>query len=121
METRHLILLLMPLLLQLLGLSFAVLTDRYLQTKHRRDLLLITGLVLCLVVQNILGNELTQGSRIFARTVNAIAGYSIYQTVTAGTLEGSTAIWNYILTILAPACYALGAFFLLIRRRRAKS
>ena len=58
---------------------------------------------------------------VFAIMEGAIAGYSIYQTVTAGTLEGGAAIWSYILTILAPACYVLGAFFLLIRRRGAKS
>lgn len=77
METKQLILLLMPLGLQLFGLSFAVLTDRYLQKKQRGDLLLIAGLVLCLVVQNLLESALSQGTQIFGRTLAAIAGYSI--------------------------------------------
>ncbi len=77
METKYILLLLVPLGLQLFGLGFAVLTDRYLQREHRRDMLLIVGLVLCLVIQNLLENTLARGPQIFGRTLAAIAGYSI--------------------------------------------
>ena len=77
MDTRNMILLLLPLGLQLFGLSFAVLTDRYLRQKQRRGMLLIAGLVLALVAQNLLGWRLAQGTRILARTLCSIAGYSI--------------------------------------------
>ena len=77
METKFIILLLVPLGLQLFGMSFAVLTDHYLQREHRRDMLLIAALLLCLVAQNLLEDHLMQGTRVFARTLTAIAGYSI--------------------------------------------
>ena len=77
MSIQAVILILAPLGLQLFGMSFAVLTDRYLQKKHRRDLLLIAALLLCLVAQNLLEDHLMQGTRVFARTLTAIAGYSI--------------------------------------------
>ena len=77
MSIQAVILILAPLGLQLFGMSFAVLTDRYLQKKHRRDLLIIAALLLCLVAQNLLETRLMQGDHVFARTLTAIAGYSI--------------------------------------------
>ena len=77
MPIQTVILILAPLGLQLFGMSFAVLTDRYLQKRHRRDLLFIAALLLCLVAQNLLETRLMQGDHVFARTLTAIAGYSI--------------------------------------------
>ena len=77
MPIQTVILILAPLGLQLFGMAFAVLTDRYLQKKHRRALLIIAALLLCLVAQNLLEDYLTRGTRVFARTLTAIAGYSI--------------------------------------------
>ena len=93
METKQLILLLMPLGLQLFGLSFAVLTDRYLQKKQRGDMLLIAGLVLCLIVQNLLESALSQGTQIFGRTLAAIAGFLLCSSYpilqpTTGSMPG---------------------------------
>ena len=81
METRVLVLVLTPLLLQLLGLSFAVLTDRYLRSEDRRDMLLIVGLLVCLIAQNLL--ELSPGAEapVPVRRLLAIAGYSLRPVV----------------------------------------
>ena len=77
MKTTLLILLLVPLCLQLIGLVFAVLTDRYLRKEHRTAMLLIAVLVFCLVAQNILEFYLAQGTQVFARKLSSIAGYSL--------------------------------------------
>ena len=77
MKTAHLMLLLMPLFLQLIGLTFAVLTDSYLRRGHRTVMLLIVGLVLCLVFQNVLESYLSRGTQSFARILSSIAGYSL--------------------------------------------
>ena len=77
METRILALVLTPLLLQLLGLGFAVLTDRYLRPEHRRDMLLIVGLLVCLVAQNLLGFRQEPAVPVLTRRLIAIAGYSL--------------------------------------------
>ena len=77
MPTPYGMLLLTPLLLQLFGLFFAVVSDRYLPGKHRKDMLLILLLLLCLLLQNTLEYHLTGGTGVLARTCCAVAGYSI--------------------------------------------
>ena len=77
MKTSQLMLILLPLCLQLLGLCFAALTDHYLGQKHRRVMLIIAGLVLCLIVQNLLDYKLWDERRVFAELLTSIAGYSL--------------------------------------------
>lgn len=69
---------LLPLLLQLIGLTFAVLIDPYIRKKHKSVMLLIVAAVFGLIVQNLLGYLLdTGGAHPFARTVVDIWGYSV--------------------------------------------
>ena len=69
---------LLPLLLQLLGLIFAVLVDSYISRKYKRIMLIIAFLVISLVAQNYLENLLTAGEPMrFLRTLVAIYGYVV--------------------------------------------
>ena len=71
-------LILIPLLLQMLGLTFSVLIDPYIRRDHRRSLLAIMLLVFSLICQNYLGFLLDRnGTMPLQRTLVAIYGYSI--------------------------------------------
>ena len=113
MSIQAVILILAPLGLQLFGMSFAVLTDRYLQKKHRRDLLIIAALLLCLVAQNLLETRLMQGDHVFARTLTAIAGYSIRPLILLLFLRivsPQNSHWLVHLTALfSPICFTITA------------
>ena len=75
---------LLPLLLQVIGVMFAVLVDPYISKKHRNMMLLIETLVLGLIVQNIIGYQLdAAGIYPYARTVVGILGYCIRPTILA--------------------------------------
>ena len=66
------------LLLLLIGLSFTVLIDPYLQKNNRRVMLIIIALCFVLIVQNLWEHELAVGpARPLFRTILAICGYSI--------------------------------------------
>lgn len=64
-----------PLLLQLAVLTFAVLIDPYIQKRHRRLLLVIAALIFSLIVQNIAEFRL-QSSDVL-RTAVSVFGYSV--------------------------------------------
>ena len=72
------ILLLVPLLLELAGITFTVWVDPYVSRKHRRVMFLIIVLSACLVTQNVVSYFLEQ-SRIggFPRILNSVVGYSV--------------------------------------------
>ncbi|MBR2782056.1 MAG: histidine kinase [Oscillospiraceae bacterium] len=66
-----------PLLLQLAGLTFAVLIDPYIQKAHRRNMLLIIFVMLTLIAQNALDYYFTDYEFLrLARTIVAVYGYS---------------------------------------------
>jgi len=68
----------LPLFLQLTGLTIAALTDPYIKKKHRTVMLVIIVFVCSLLAQNFFEYTLTCGStRIFARTVVSIYGYCV--------------------------------------------
>ena len=70
--------LLAPLLLMLFGLILAVLADSYIRKDHRRIMLIIAGLCLSLIVQNLWEYELVIGRpRPVLRTVLSVFGYSV--------------------------------------------
>ena len=72
------ILALLPLFLQLIGLTFAVAVDPYIRKEDRRIMLVIVALVYSLVVQNYLEYILGFNAQpVFARTLTSIYGYSI--------------------------------------------
>ena len=76
--TMYYLAMLIPLLLQIFGMIFAVLVDAYISKKHKRILLVIAFLVLSLIVQNYVENLLAAGdARILFRTLAAIYGYSV--------------------------------------------
>ena len=78
MGSNVFLVLLLPILLELAGLSFAVWTDQYISRKHRRVMFIIIGLIAALILQNIAGYLLDRdGTRPFARTLVGIFGYSI--------------------------------------------
>lgn len=54
---------------------------------------------------------------IFAALLGAGFGYSAYQTFQKGGFTDALAVWNFILGLLMPFCYALGTIFILLRRR----
>lgn len=67
-----------PLLLQLVGLTFAVLTDPYILKRHRRIMLVIIALDFSLLVQNNLGYLLDSvGTMPYERTLVGIFGYAV--------------------------------------------
>ncbi|MBQ4207501.1 MAG: hypothetical protein II621_04280, partial [Clostridia bacterium] len=69
------LLLVVPLLLQLLMLTFAVLIDPYIRKPHRRLLLAIAALMLSLIAQNLL-ESLLQDSNLL-RTAVSVYGYCV--------------------------------------------
>ena len=73
-----LMLLAAPVMLELVGLSFAVASDPYLHRRHRRMMFLIIGLIASLIAQNIVGYLLDlNGTHPYARTLTGIFGYSV--------------------------------------------
>ncbi len=72
------VIILLPLVLQLVGLTIAVLTDPYISVKHRHVMLIIAAFVFILILQNNSEYLLEQYiSKPFLRTVVAVIGYSI--------------------------------------------
>ena len=54
---------------------------------------------------------------IFAVLLGAGAGYTIYVQVINNQLTDIGSVWNMILGLAAPICYALGTIFIFFRRR----
>ena len=72
----------LPLGIQLLGLLFVVLNDKYINKEQRKIMLVIISFVSLLVIQNIVENILgTSVSLPFLRTVFSILGYAIRPTI----------------------------------------
>ena len=72
------IMVLIPLLLQMIGLTFAILIDPYIRRDHRRIMLIIVALIFSLIAQNYFGYLLDKdGTMLFRRTLVGIYGYSI--------------------------------------------
>ena len=70
--------LLLPLALQLAGLTFAVLIDPYIGRKHKSAMLIITALGCSLIAQNIVDFLLGEGPpHVLLRTLVCIYGYSV--------------------------------------------
>lgn len=68
----------LPLLLQLAGMVFAVLVDSYISKHHKRILLLIAFFSFSLIAQNYAAYLLETGEpRIFLRTLSSIYGYCV--------------------------------------------
>jgi hypothetical protein len=87
-------LILLPLLLQLVGLVFAVLVDPYIRRTHRIIMMIIVGIVCCLIWQN--WSEwrmLLYGGTSSSRTLAAIAGLRAFKRLSmemrckGGTLQ----------------------------------
>lgn len=79
---QNVMLMIAPLLLLLAGLIFTVTIDPYLQKFQRTILLVIAGLCLSLIGQNLWGYELQNGApRILARTLNSAYGYAVRPVV----------------------------------------
>ena len=77
-ETIYQLAMLIPLLLQIMGMVFAVLGDSYISKSHKRVLLIIASLELSLIVQNYVENILAVGeTRVLIRTLVSIYGYSV--------------------------------------------
>lgn len=55
---------------------------------------------------------------IFAVLLGVGAGYSIYVQVINNQLVDATAVWNMILGLAAPLCYAGGTILIFFRKRR---
>ena len=77
-ELFNQLVILCPLLLQLIGLTFAVLLDPYIHRKHRRIMLYIIVIVSSLILQNFFDFYLNPiGAGSFFRTVVCVFGYSV--------------------------------------------
>lgn len=77
-ETINHLAMILPLLLQLVGIVFAVLVDMYISKKHKKIMLVIAFLALSLIAQNYVENLLVAGEpRLLLRTLVAIYGYSV--------------------------------------------
>lgn len=75
--STHIILLtILPLILQLVGLSFAISVDAYIDKKHRWTMVTIVLMVFLLVAQNYVGYSMdVNGTMPYARTIVGIMGY----------------------------------------------
>ncbi len=54
---------------------------------------------------------------IFAAILGVNVGYQIYSRVQAGAFPDALSVWNFVLSMITPICYALGTVFILLRRR----
>ncbi len=78
MQTKDVAFFLLPYVLQIIGLSFAVIIDPYIGKKRRRIMLFIAALCLTLIAQNVWDYVLTVGHpRKMLRTMVTIYGYSV--------------------------------------------
>jgi len=78
METKYMAFVLLPLILQIIGLTFAVVIDPYIGRKHRRIMLTIIALDFSLIVIDYLALWLKTGRSLpVARTIVDIYGYSV--------------------------------------------
>ncbi len=106
---------LLPLLLQLIGLTCAVLIDPYIHRKHRKIMLIITVLLFSLLVQNYLDHLLERnGSLPFARTLVGIYGYCVGPMILAlfGYLVGrEQSYWPAWMLVGVNAAIHLTALF----------
>ena len=76
------LIILLPLVLQLAGLTFVVLIDPHLLRKHRNIMLINIVLMLSLIAQNYAGYLLdVDGTHPYARTVVGIYGYCVRPTI----------------------------------------
>ena len=109
------ILIILPLLLQLAGLVFAVLVDSYISRKNRKLLIIIAVLVFSLIIQNLV-DFAAHGEPDMARirTVADIYGYAVRPVVLVlfmdivGTHRKHTVEW--ILVIANAAVYMTALF-----------
>ena len=76
-STGYLLLLLTPVALQLVGLSFAVWSDPFIRREHRRLMLIIVLLIVSLILQNLADYYLAAGIKPMERTIVSIYGYSV--------------------------------------------
>ena len=75
-ETTYLIAILLPLMLLMIGLGFAVTVDTYLSKKQKLVFAGILLLVFCLIMQNYYEMLLARGeARVLLRTIVSICGY----------------------------------------------
>ncbi len=76
MKSEYIILI--PLLLQIVGLGIAVSVDPYIEKHHKKIMLLIVVLVLSLVVQNVLEYTLVKYIAMpYGRTIVSVYGYCV--------------------------------------------
>jgi len=77
-EVRMGLILITPLILQMIGLTFAVLVDSYIRREHRIYMLIIIALSSSLIAQNIVESLLGMDGRMpYERTLIGIYGYSV--------------------------------------------
>lgn len=75
---------LLPLLIQLVGLVFAVLVDSYTDKRQKRVMMIVTALAFVLVVENYLEYRLCMiGSLWYPRLIAAICGYAVRPAILA--------------------------------------
>ena len=118
------LLVLAPLLLQLIGLTLAVLIDPYIRKKHRRIMLLIIVVVFSLLVQNELDHLLDlDGTMPFARTLVSIYGYCVRPLILAlflllfGKRRLDPAVWIliglntviHLTALFSDICFSIGS------------
>lgn len=77
-STAHIVSAIVPLLIVLIGLAFAVIVDPYISRRHRRVMLMIVTLAVFLVLRDCLGYlMIDQIVNPILRTWNAVLGYSL--------------------------------------------
>ena len=76
-STKYMLMLLLPVALLLVGLCIAVWCDPYIRREHRRVMLVIIALILCLILQNLFEFHFALAAMPKERTVAAIIGYSV--------------------------------------------
>ncbi|MBR1692164.1 MAG: histidine kinase [Lachnospiraceae bacterium] len=77
-EIRIELILIVPLILQMIGLTFAVLIDPYIRREHRIIMVIIVAMIFSLIVQNFTGYLLDiNGTMPYERTLVGIYGYSV--------------------------------------------
>ena len=117
MTVKTIVVILLPLILQLIGLTFAALNDDYIQARHRTLLLTIAGIVFSLIVQNYLDAVLASdyvNSVWLSRTIVAVYGYTVRPIIIVlfiRILDYEKKQWPYWLIVIANAAIYTTAFF----------
>lgn len=104
----------LSLILQLVGLIFAVNVDSYIEKRHKRLFAIIIVLVFSLIIQSQAESYFDANAMILPRTVASVYGYAVYPIVIIVFIQlfyqGKNILWLWVLAAINAALNST-AFF----------